>query len=37
LHSPDDHTNAWQSGLLDEQGRPRPLYDSFAVAISSIG
>ena len=33
----DDHTNAWQSGLLDARGRPRPLYDSFAVAISSIG
>ncbi len=33
----DDHTNAWQSGLLDEAGRPRPLYESFAAAISGVG
>jgi hypothetical protein len=33
----DDYTNAWQSGLLDERGRPRPLYESFAAAIGALG
>ena len=33
----DDHTNAWQSGLLDARGRPRPLYESFAAAIAAVG
>lgn len=33
----DDRTNVWQSGLLDERGRPRPLYESFAAAIGSVG
>jgi hypothetical protein len=32
----DDRTNAWQSGMLDGDGRPRPLYESFAAAISGI-
>jgi hypothetical protein len=32
----DDFTNAWQSGLLDERGRPRPLYESFAAAIGAV-
>jgi hypothetical protein len=33
----DDHTNVWQSGLLDDKGKPRPLYESFAAAIGRIG
>ncbi len=33
----DDDTNAWQSGLLDGKGRPRPVYETFAAAIAGIG
>ncbi|MGH3127383.1 MAG: cellulase family glycosylhydrolase [Gaiellaceae bacterium] len=33
----DDHTNAWQSGLLDERGRHRPAYAQFAAAIGRVG
>lgn len=33
----DDQTNAWQSGLLDGRGRPRPAYERFAAAIGAIG
>jgi hypothetical protein len=32
----DDLTNAWQSGLLDERGRPRPAYDGFAAAVGRL-
>jgi hypothetical protein len=32
----DDRTNAWQSGLLDGQGRPRPAYDELRTAIAAL-
>ena len=32
----DDHTNNWQSGLLDRRGRPRPAYARFAAATRSV-
>jgi hypothetical protein len=32
----DDESNAWQSGLLDRRGRPRPAYEGFAAAIRGI-
>jgi hypothetical protein len=32
----DDHTNAWQSGMLDGHGRPRPAYEQFTSAIAAL-
>ena len=32
----DDHTNAWQSGMLDGNGRPRPAYEQFTSAIAAL-
>jgi hypothetical protein len=32
----DDHTNAWQSGMLDGEGRARPAYEQFTSAIAAL-
>jgi hypothetical protein len=32
----DDQTNAWQSGMLDDRGRPRPAYEQFTTAIAAL-
>lgn len=32
----DDHTNAWQSGMLDERGRARPAYEQFTSAVAAL-
>ena len=32
----DDDTNAWQSGMLDGRGQPRPAYEQFTSAIAAL-
>jgi hypothetical protein len=32
----DDPTNAWQSGLLDESGSPKPAYARFSAAVRAL-
>jgi hypothetical protein len=33
----DDPTNTWQSGLLDENGRPKPAYARFSQTVRALG
>lgn len=32
----DDSTNRWQSGLLDQSGRPKPAYEAFSAAVQAL-